>query len=204
MFSPRVAHEYYPVSKRWKLYFFVFSGDAVENIFKYFKFEDCGVFHAGEKKEKIHELCRRLDETRDDYLTSLYLYELLGIIAGLGKNSPTSALPEADAHFKRIAPVIDYIRENYKQPIILEELAELIDVSKSYLCRIFKETYGMTPIKYLQSFRIKRAKKLLRSTDIRLKLLCEEVGFNDTSYFCLIFREHEGMTPEEYRNLHSD
>ena len=129
MFTPRTAHEYYPVSKKWQIYFFVFSGDAVENIFKYFKFEECGVFHAGENKKRIMELCRMLDETRDDYLTSLYLYELLGIIAMLGRSNPTAALSEE--HFNRIAPVVDYIRKNYKQPIILDELAEIINVSKS-------------------------------------------------------------------------
>ena len=62
----------------------------------------------------------------------------------------------------------------------------------------------MTPIKYLQNYRIDIAKQLLISTYIKTKLLCEEVGFNDTSYFCLTFRQSEGMTPEEFRSLHKD
>lgn len=204
LFSPRTAHEYYPVSAEWSLYFFVFTGECIENLFRYFRFGQAEVFSTGENYEKIKKLSINLENTSDDYLRSLYIYEMLGIIASLSKHNPESAFLAEDERYRKTAPVLDYIRKNYKNPISLDELAELINVSKSYLCRIFRTTYNMTPIKYLLNYRIDRAKQLLISTDIKMKYLCEEVGFNDISYFCMAFRQSEGMTPEEFRNLHKD
>lgn len=201
MFSPRIRHEYYPVSKNWQIYFFVFSGECVENIFKYFRFEEMSVFDSEAQMPKINELCRKLLETDDIYMQSLYLYELLGITSQLKKVS--SSAISGNEHFKKIAPVTEYIYNNYKNSLSLEELGEIIGVSKSYLCRLFKETYGVTPIKYLQNHRINKSKQLLISTDMKLRSICAEVGINDISYFCMIFKEHEGMTPEEFRNIHN-
>ncbi|MBP3360369.1 MAG: helix-turn-helix transcriptional regulator [Clostridia bacterium] len=206
LFSPRVPHEYYPVSKRWQMYFFVFAGDCTENVFRYFDFSEVEVFSVknDEENKRILELCRILNETGDDYIRSLRIYELMGILARQRRSSPSAAKLDSNERYKKMAPVLDYIRNNYKEPLTLDELAEMIDVSKSYLCRIFRNAYGVTPIKYLQNYRISRAKQLLISTDIKLKYLCREVGFNDISYFCLIFRQYEGMTPEEFRSLHND
>lgn len=204
VFSPRTPHEYYPTTNEWKIYFFVFTGDCIENLFRYFKFEQAEVFSAGNYDEEFRELCNKLMDTDDDYLRSMYVYEMIGMLSLLSKHNPESAVLAGSERYRKTAPVLDYIRKNYKKQISLDELAELIDVSKSYLCRVFRETYHMTPIKYLQNYRIDRAKELLISTDIKTKFLCEEVGFNDTSYFCMTFRKSEGMTPEEFRNLHND
>ncbi len=202
LFSPRVKHEYYPVTKNWEIYYFVFSGECVENLFKYFRFDEAEVFSGINNTSKIRSICELMMNTDDNYLLSLYLYELLGLTVQLPKLSSQSSTDDKE-HFKKIAPVTDYIKDNYKQTISLEELADLINVSKSYLCRIFKETHGITPIKYLQSIRVNKAKQLLSSTDMKLKKICSETGFNDISYFCMIFKEHEGMTPEEFRTLHT-
>ena len=202
MLSPRIRHEYYPVSKNWQIYFFVFSGESVDNIFKYFRFEEMGVFDSTSEKYKVNELCRKLSETDDIYLQSLYLYELLGVTSRL-KKLTSSTLSSDNEHFKKIAPVTEYIKKNYKNTLSLEELSDVIGVSKSYLCRLFKEAYGVTPIKYLQNHRINKSKQFLISTDMKLKSICDEIGINDISYFCMIFKEHEGMTPEEFRNIHN-
>ena len=201
MFSPRVPHEYYPISGRWRIYFFVFSGNAAEDIFSYFGFDDAEVF-TGCTKE-IKETCETLCKNDDPFSQSFLIYGLLGKISKLRKMDPSRTDVEKTTYGK-ILPVCDYIENNYKEPITLDDMADLIGVSKSYLCRIFKEAHGMTPVNYLMRIRISKAKRLLISTDMKIKFLSEECGFNDSSYFCMIFRRMEGMTPDEFRSVHTD
>ena len=203
MFSPRAPHEYYPTSQNWSLYFFVFLGDCADNLMQYCGFNGCEVF-SSDRNDSVMSLCRNLSECDDEFEKSKYIYELFGIMRSLSRPDPSRSSFYRNEKFRKTAPVIDYIKKNYKEPISLDELAELIDVSKSYLCRVFKEAYSMTPINYLLNYRIDRAKQLLISTDMKMRLLCDEVGFNDTSYFCMAFKRSEGMTPEEFRNLHND
>ncbi len=205
MFAPKAAHEYYPTSKKWSLYFFVFTGDCLEGMFRYFKFEPTEVFLSS-GAENYRELCdmsTALTESGNDYRRSLCVYTLLGTLSGMKRAKPKSA-DGRDDFFSKLAPVADYIINKYKSVITLDELARAANVSKSYLCRTFSEAYGATPIKYLQNYRIDRAKQLLISTDMTMKKLARETGFNDTSFFCRTFKKYEGMTPEQFRRLHND
>ena len=96
------------------------------------------------------------------------------------------------------------MRETYKENISLDDMCDVAEVSKSYLCRIFKRKTGMSPVQYLMNIRVEEAKKLLISTDMRIKRVTNEVGFNDISYFCAVFREKVGITPDEYRRVQMD
>ncbi|MBQ7974739.1 MAG: AraC family transcriptional regulator [Clostridia bacterium] len=201
LFSPRVPHEYYPISGDWQIYFCVFSGDGAEGIFSYFGFEETEVFTSS--RQEIREDFIKMCETTEPFGLSLILYKLLGNISRLSRSNPNRTHIEKN-RFGKILPVLDYIEQNYKRPVTLDDMADLICVSKSYLCRTFREAYGVTPVNYLLKMRINRAKQLLISTDMKIKLLSNECGFNDTSYFCMIFKRMEGMTPDEFRSLHKD
>lgn len=206
IFSPRVPHEYYPTSNSWQLYFVVFGGDGSDNIFEYLGFEKSEVLSCSDKNilSKITNLCSDICKEENAFEKSRILYSVLGIASSLSKNAYHAENPERKKINKKIRPVIAFIENNYKNPVSLEELAELIDVSKSYLCRVFKQAYGITPVTFLLNFRINKAKQLLISTDMKIRRLAAECGFNDTSYFCMVFKKSEGMTPEEFRTLHKD
>lgn len=201
MFSPRTPHEYYPISGNWQIYFCVFSGDGIEGLFSYLGFERTEVFTGDTTKLRgdFKELC----EMTDPMSMSIQLYKILGNISHLTRSNPHRTHIEKNKHGK-ILPVLDYIEQNYKRPVTLDDMADLICVSKSYLCRTFRGAYGITPVNYLLKTRINRAKQLLISTDMKIKLLSTECGFNDTSYFCMVFKRMEGITPDEFRSLHKD
>ena len=201
LFSPRIPHEYYPISGDWQIYFCVFDGDGAEGIFSYLNLDKTEVF-TGKTKELL-EGFRRMCEITDPLELSLIIYKMLAYTPLLTRSTANSTLPEKTKYGK-ILPVLDFIEQNYKRPITLDDMADLICVSKSYLCRTFREAYGLTPVNYLLKMRISRAKQLLISTDMKIKLLSAECGFNDTSYFCMIFKRMEGITPDEFRGLHKD
>ncbi len=206
IFSPRVPHEYYPTSNKWQMYFIVFGGEGADNVADFLRFEKSEVRSCTDlpTKIKINDICSDIFKSDDSYERSLLLYKLLGHIPSLSKKTYDTESVEKQKIGIKIRPVVAYIEKNYKLPVSLDEMAELIDVSKSYLCRVFKQAYGITPVTFLLNFRISKAKQLLISTDMKIRLLAAECGFNDTSYFCMMFKKSEGMTPEEFRTLHKD
>ena len=82
-------------------------------------------------------------------------------------------------------------------------MAEAAGISVSMLYRLFKATFGTTPIEYLNDTRIENAARLLLAH--RNKTAAEiavETGFHGASYFGKIFKRKKGVTPSEYRENH--
>lgn len=93
----------------------------------------------------------------------------------------------------------DYIADNYSRDISLDEISGKVDVSPYYFTRLFKEETGETFLEYLTSFRIDKAKELMKDPDISVKDICSQVGYADPNYFSRIFKKTVGKTPTEYR-----
>ena len=73
------------------------------------------------------------------------------------------------------------------------------------LCRIFRQATGITVARYLVSYRLAEAKKLLVDTDLQIAVIAANCGFDSSSHFCIVFRQYEGITPKEFRrNTRSD
>ncbi|UVI31548.1 AraC family transcriptional regulator [Paenibacillus spongiae] len=100
---------------------------------------------------------------------------------------------------KEIALIKQYMRTHLAEPVKLEKLSQLIHWSPNYLCRIFKEHTGKSPMAYLQSIRMMEAEKLLLYTDLPIFAISELLGYDDASYFARLFRRHHGRAPTEYR-----
>ena len=67
------------------------------------------------------------------------------------------------------------------------------------MVRSFTQEYGVSPINYLISRRIRESRYLLSKTDHSLSQISHMLGFSSPSYFSQCFRKAEGMTPNEYR-----
>jgi len=78
-------------------------------------------------------------------------------------------------------------------------LADEINLSQSYLSRIFKQYFGMPFRDYIFNERIKQSKILLLSSDKKIYEVCEAVGFDDPNYFSTIFKKATGYSPNGYR-----
>lgn len=94
----------------------------------------------------------------------------------------------------------DYLEINYHRPFDQAEYARLFHMNKDYLCRKFKEAYGVSMVTRLHEIRVEHAKKLLRSTDSKITDIAIQIGYNDEKYFIKTFKKCTGMTPNEYRH----
>lgn len=101
-----------------------------------------------------------------------------------------------------IGSVKEFIKKNYMQNISIEDIADSVYLSPSYLCTLFKKETNITLLGYLIQFRIDMAKKLLMKTHIKIVEIAGMVGYENPSYFNMIFKKMTGMTPSEYRKEH--
>jgi AraC-like DNA-binding protein len=100
----------------------------------------------------------------------------------------------------RIAKVCDYLEENFKENISLNEVASLLGMSESAFSHFFKSKTGMTFTEHLNDMRIARACQLLSETDDTIAEICFNSGFNNLSNFIRMFKKRKGMTPNSYRD----
>ena len=105
-------------------------------------------------------------------------------------------------HRERLDALTQYIDAHLDQHITLEELARTCNVSPSFLCRLFKQTYNETVFTYLNRLRIQRAKQLLIETDRPIKDICVSCGFGNESYFYRLFKRLVFVSPTEFRKNH--
>ena len=87
------------------------------------------------------------------------------------------------ASSKAVKAAIDYIRENYKKQISIEELAKLCHMSDGHFCRMFKKYTFKTPVQYMNSVRLSAAMDLLTRTDRKVLDIALDTGFNSLSLF---------------------
>jgi AraC-like DNA-binding protein len=92
-----------------------------------------------------------------------------------------------------------FIHENYTEQISRKDIAKRVSIAEDYLTFCFRQELGTTPIKYLQRYRVNRAKQLLKEKTSSITEIARLVGFSDSGYFSRIFHRETGMSPDEFR-----
>jgi AraC-like DNA-binding protein len=104
---------------------------------------------------------------------------------------------------KRMNDVINYIKDNYRNKVELDALASLAKMTKNSFCRYFKQKTGKTPIQFVSELRVAHACRLLKSSDMNLKEICFESGFNNFVNFHKIFKSVTDTSPKQYKKLNT-
>ena len=104
---------------------------------------------------------------------------------------------------KEAVSVIDrakeYIEENFRKDISLDDVSREVDISPYYFSKLFKQETGKNFIEHLTEIRLKNARELLQNSQLSIKEICAESGYSDPNYFSRIFKKSEGVTPSEFR-----
>lgn len=113
-----------------------------------------------------------------------------------------SAVERREISADRIRQVARYIDRHYAEAITLEQLAQLANYSTSHLTKCFRDTTGVSPIRYLNNVRIEHAKYLLQYSRDSIGSVMERCGFSDASYFSRCFKRSLGYSPQGFRELY--
>ena len=101
----------------------------------------------------------------------------------------------------KLRQVVEYIHAHLDSEIKLSALAELLDMSQYYFCRLFKQSMGVAPYQYVIEQRVERAKDLLREKKVAIAEIALQCGFANQSHFTKNFRKLTGTTPKAFRGL---
>ena len=98
-----------------------------------------------------------------------------------------------------IGEAVKYIKDNFKEKLTLEAVAEKVHMNPQYFSRVFKKEMGVTYTEYVNELKIECACQLLETTNYPAYRISWECGFTDPSYFNRVFCRKKCVTPREYK-----
>jgi len=99
----------------------------------------------------------------------------------------------------QVRAVVRHVETNLDRQIRSAGLAALVRLNPCYFSRVFRESFGETPLQYVTRLRIERAQRLMLSTGIPLSQIAFDCGFADQAHFSRLFRRLVGDTPRAWR-----
>lgn len=151
--------------------------------------------------QKMAALAKEYEKPSAPFHVQLIRSLVLDICAHLCQNhSRPERVPETESHLLScIKQALGHIHTNYNRNLSLDEIADLVGLSKFYFAREFRRVTGYTLIAYVNLIRCEKAKKLLSENRLSVGAIGEECGFSNQSYFTKIFTAYTGRRPGEYR-----
>ncbi|MBN2627215.1 MAG: helix-turn-helix domain-containing protein [Spirochaetales bacterium] len=138
--------------------------------------------------EEIARVVRRLRKRLDSYQEQQYFGETL------------PGEKEFSYEIRRsIKQAVDMVLEGKGQYISAKDMAEKVNMSRSYFSTCFKQLVGTSFNEYFREVRLEQAKKRLIHSDDTVSMIAWESGFSDESYFSTVFKNYTGMPPTEFR-----
>lgn len=184
-----------------------FLGDSLKevfefkNIFNLLKTSKKGIAFEGDIKKKIGLAMLGLQ-----YETSFQkVITLITILNDLSKSKNYEILNISNYNInginenERIRKAFNFIKDNYKKEVSLENVAKEVHMTVPSFCRYFKSQTNKTFIQFLIEYRINNALKLLIQSDKDIKNICYECGFNNYSHFNRSFKKINLISPSDYR-----
>ena len=184
-----------------------FLGDSLnevfefKNIFNLLKTSKKGIAFEGDIKKKIGLAMLGLQ-----YETSFQkVITLITILNDLSRSKNYEILNISNYNInginenERIRKAFNFIKDNYKTEVSLENVAKEVHMTVPSFCRYFKSQTNKTFIQFLIEYRINNALKLLIQSDKDIKNICYECGFNNYSHFNRSFKKINLISPSDYR-----
>ena len=135
------------------------------------------------------------------YLTSAYLQILLTMFSRTGIRMAESLPAESDTKKKTLLPALEMIENSYADPLTTREMADAVMLSEAAFRKYFKEVTGLSPLDYLNRFRITRSLRYIQFEGLPIAEAAEKVGIYDANYFTRLFRKLLGYPPSYFKKV---
>lgn len=207
IFPGDIVHYWTLSDDPWSFYWFAFNGISSIKLLN-----DAGITRSNptiiipEKIniiEPIEAMIKALNEKNQAYLTEIsgYLYLTLACLQQSYSNNLSNAKAKNNV-LQYIKNAQEFIKHNYFQDISVTDLANFVNLERTYFSKIFALYTGTSPREYIIQYRINKVCSLLRETDLTISEICQCIGITEEYYFSRLFKKKLGITPSEYRKLH--
>ncbi|MFA9192038.1 AraC family transcriptional regulator [Flavobacterium sp. FZUC8N2.13] len=162
-----------------------------------------GITFGGKTKRKIGKKIGKMED-KNPFERLLSIIEILNELE-LATEDATVLNAEGfrmEMHVQdneRINSIFNYVKDHFKEPIRLEDIANKVSMTVPSFCRYFKKVTHKTFTKFVNDYRLVHACKLLAEKPISISAIAFESGFNNFSHFNKLFKEFTGKNASEYR-----
>ncbi len=162
-----------------------------------------GIF--ADKNESFTELSRKCAKLYalkppgwKNYFEALIRVQLFELI--LNSTSKLNSVTPELKQLSRIYPALELIEHRFSEyELTAKDLAEKLNISQVYTRKLFNDLFGISPIRFIHNRRIEYACTQLRETELPIKTIAAQAGFNDLAFFYRIFARSMTLTPAKYR-----
>jgi AraC-like DNA-binding protein len=186
----------------WSIYWVHFSGDYASTFYKRFStsFESSVKIVFDESRiSLLNEIIKLLESDFTDEKVELTHFKLIALLSSLCySNALNSTVADEISHS------IDYMKTHLNQTLTISILANLACYSVSRFSELFKQKTGYSPIQFFIRLKIQKSCEYLYFTNLNIKEIGNEVGFDDPYYFSRMFKKEIGTSPSDYRKKKKD
>ncbi|EDM44928.1 activator protein MtlR [unidentified eubacterium SCB49] len=180
-----------------------FNIPEMERVKQLFERAKMGISFLGKAKDAIGARMERLEKL-EGFERLLELLAILKMMADTEEyellNAKEFAMEVKQQDNPRINQIYNFVQNNFKRTITLEEISEEVNMTIPAFCRYFKKQSGKTFTQFVNEFRVVHTCKLLSQEHLSITDIAFESGFNNFSHFNKLFKERTGYKPSEYRN----
>jgi len=199
---PRTHHEYWADSENpWTIYWIHIFGNRLASIAAQIGFNDSvPILQIGvnsEIEDSFHELLdaiKNVNQATYRFFIQSCIYHTLGLFAvNAHLQQPQNRLPD------EITAAIKYMEESLDKQLTIDGIADFAGISPFHFCRLFKKYTGATIINYFNRLKIHKACAMIAGSNLKIKEIANDLGYNDPYYFSRVFKKITGYSPEYYR-----
>ncbi|HGD0579884.1 TPA: AraC family ligand binding domain-containing protein [Clostridium perfringens] len=188
----------------WEYYWIGFSGSNANEYLNRTSITNSYVANC-EENSKIPQIILNMCEISKTYNPSrsddiLLLKELYSLLYALIEEFPKPFEYKDKELHTYIQDALNFINSNYMHSITVQEIADYVNLSRSYLYKMFIKNLGISPQRYLINLRMYKATLLLKGTKFPIGEVANSVGYSDSLLFSKTFSKHFSMSPLNYRN----
>ncbi|HCG3018148.1 TPA: AraC family transcriptional regulator [Clostridium perfringens] len=188
----------------WEYYWIGFSGSNANEYLNRTSITNSCVANC-EENSKIPQIILNMCEISKTYNPSrsddiLLLKELYSLLYALIEEFPKPFDYKDKELHTYIQDALNFINSNYMNSITVQEIADYVNLSRSYLYKMFIKNLGISPQRYLINLRMYKATLLLKGTKLPIGEVASRVGYSDSLLFSKTFSKHFSMSPLNYRN----
>ena len=166
--------------------------------------EDNMIFEFDLTDDMLHDLTMMHSASKDQSargydVTGYFLLVMSRLVKANTQRNANTNLPQ---HYVRRA--ISYIEDNYPEKITVESVAAYVGIDRTGLYRIFKKNLNISPVQFLISYRLERAKAMMEHDNLTISEIAISTGFFDAAHFTVAFSKKYGISPGRYHaELHT-
>ncbi len=114
--------------------------------------------------------------------------------------APEEDLPDSLRHNQIREKIGVYLAQHYAEDISMQDVAQAMNYSDAYFCKLFKECFRVNFSAYLNEYRVEQAKRLLQDRSLGIRAVSLACGYSDANYFTRVFKRITNQTPSEFRS----